>query len=113
MPSIGLEFISQMGVYLPDYVEAALEIHTNLYHESSINVKVGIHRGQMKLSIPVPASDIQLLSVRSVIKKKNISQSRSWKNFITAVLCFSTQQQSVVGLLWSNNHCTIVGGEKH
>lgn len=65
LPSVGLEFISQMGVHVPDYVEAGLQMHTNVYHESSLNVKVTMKKSQMVLSIPAPLSTTQLLSVRS------------------------------------------------
>lgn len=40
MPSVGLEFITHMGVHIPDYVEAGVEMHTNMYHESSLSAKV-------------------------------------------------------------------------
>ena len=66
MPSVGLEFITQMGVHLPDYVDAGLEMHTNMYHESSLKAKVTMSRNQIRLSIPAPKSNTQLLSVRSV-----------------------------------------------
>lgn len=67
MPSVGLEFITQMGVYIPDYLEAGLEMHTNMYHESSLNAKVTMKKNQIRLSIPAPKSNTQLLSVRSVV----------------------------------------------
>ena len=66
MPSIGLGFITQMGVHIPDYVEARLEMHTNMYHESSLNAKVTMSRNQMRLTIPAPQSNTQLLSIRLV-----------------------------------------------
>uniref|UniRef100_A0A3B5M0X4 Vitellogenin domain-containing protein n=1 Tax=Xiphophorus couchianus TaxID=32473 RepID=A0A3B5M0X4_9TELE len=40
MPSGGLEFITHMGVHLPDYVDAGTEMLTNFYHESSFQAKV-------------------------------------------------------------------------
>lgn len=55
-----------MGVYIPDYVDAGLEMHTNMYHESSLNAKVNINSNQIKLSIPAPKSNTQLFSVRLV-----------------------------------------------
>ncbi|KAG7510147.1 apolipoprotein B-100 [Solea senegalensis] len=63
MPSVGIEFITQMGVHIPEFVEAGLEMHTNMYHENSINAKVTINRHQMRLLIPAPKSNIQLFSV--------------------------------------------------
>lgn len=65
MPSVGLEFITQIGVHIPDYVEAGLEMHTNVYHESSINAKVTMKKNQIRLSIPAPKSNTQLFSIRS------------------------------------------------
>lgn len=65
LPSVGLEFISYIGVHVPDYVEAGLQMHTNVYHESSLNVKVILKKNQMVLSIPAPLSSTQLFSVRS------------------------------------------------
>lgn len=75
MPSVGLEFITQMGVHIPDYVEAGLEMHTNIYHESSLKAKVTMKRSQMRLSIPAPKSKTQLLSVRSVAPVSNHTKS--------------------------------------
>lgn len=66
MPSVGLEFITHMGVHIPDYVAAGIEMHTNMYHESSLNAKVTMNSNQIKLSIPAPKSNTQLLTVRSV-----------------------------------------------
>lgn len=65
-PSVGLEFITQMGVHLPDYGDAGIEMHTNMYHESSFKAKITMSRNQIKLSVPAPESSTQLLSVRSV-----------------------------------------------
>lgn len=76
MPSVGLEFITQMGVHIPDYVEAGLEMHTNMYHESSLNAKVTVDSNQMRLSIPAPKSNTQLLSVRSVAPVSNDTKNR-------------------------------------
>lgn len=66
MPSFGLEFITHMGVHIPDLVDAGLEMHTCVYHESSLNAKVSMKRNQIRLSIPAPSSNTQLLSFRWV-----------------------------------------------
>lgn len=67
MPSVGVEFITHMGVHLPDYVEAGLEMHTNMYHESSLSAKVNLNKNQIKLTIPAPTSNTQLFSIRWVV----------------------------------------------
>ncbi|XP_070776697.1 apolipoprotein B-100 [Enoplosus armatus] len=76
MPSVGLEFITQMGVHIPDYVEAGLEMHTNMYHESSLKAKVTMSRNQMRLSIPAPKSNTQLLSVSNKLLSVSSGQTK-------------------------------------
>ena len=66
MPSVGLEFITQMGVHLPDFVVAGLEMHTNMHHESSFNAKVTMTNNQFKLSIPALKTNT-LFSFRYVV----------------------------------------------
>ncbi|XP_040916458.1 apolipoprotein B-100 [Toxotes jaculatrix] len=76
MPSVGLEFITQMGVHIPDYVDAGLEMHTNMYHESSLNAKFTMNRNQMKLSIPAPKSRTQLLSISNKLLSVSAGQAK-------------------------------------
>lgn len=66
MPSVGLEFITQMGVYVPEYLETGLVMQTNVYHESNNNAQVTMNRNQIRLSLPAPKGNIQLFSVRLV-----------------------------------------------
>lgn len=64
MPSVGVEFITRMGVYIPEFVAAAIEAHTSMYHESALNGKITMSNNQIKLSIPAPEGNIQLFSIR-------------------------------------------------
>lgn len=66
MPSVGVEFITQMGIHVPEFVVSGVEMHTNVYHESAVNSKITVSSNQIKLSIPVPKGHTQLLSVRWV-----------------------------------------------
>lgn len=76
MPSVGLEFITHMGVHIPDYVEAGVEMHTNMYHESSLSAKVTINKNQMRLSIPAPKSNTQLLSISNKLLSISSGQTK-------------------------------------
>lgn len=65
MQSIDVEYITQMGLDIPEFVVAGIEMHTSIYHESSLNAKVTISRNVIKLSISAPKGTTQLLfSVR-------------------------------------------------
>uniref|UniRef100_A0AAQ6ITG2 Vitellogenin domain-containing protein n=1 Tax=Anabas testudineus TaxID=64144 RepID=A0AAQ6ITG2_ANATE len=104
MPSVGLEFITQMGVHIPDYVAAGLEMHTSIFHESSLKAKLNMKRNQMKLSIPAPKSKTQLLSVRSVAPVSNIQGSSSVPSLVEDRTDSTNCQPLVSGLKF----CTIV-----
>ncbi|XP_032399124.1 apolipoprotein B-100 [Etheostoma spectabile] len=66
-PSIGVEFVTQMGVHVPEFVESAVEMHTNLYHESTLNAKITMEQNQVKLSIPTPQGTTKLLSISNKV----------------------------------------------
>uniref|UniRef100_A0A8P4GDW4 Vitellogenin domain-containing protein n=1 Tax=Dicentrarchus labrax TaxID=13489 RepID=A0A8P4GDW4_DICLA len=60
MPSVGVEFVTQMGVNVPEFVESTVEMHTNMYHESVLNAKISMEESQVKLSIPAPQGTTKL-----------------------------------------------------
>ncbi|XP_051511043.1 apolipoprotein B-100-like [Myxocyprinus asiaticus] len=59
-PSMGVEFVTHMGVHIPKFVVSAVQMHTNMFHESSLNAKITMGNGQIKLSIPAPQGTTQL-----------------------------------------------------
>ncbi|KAF7655376.1 hypothetical protein LDENG_00057020 [Lucifuga dentata] len=67
MPSVGIAFVTQMGVHVPEFVDSAVEMHTNMYHESAFNAKVTWERNQIKLSIPAPQGTMKLLKVSNKV----------------------------------------------
>lgn len=110
MPSVGLEFITQMGVHFPDYVEAGLEMHTNIYHDSSFKARVTMKRSQMRLSIPAPMSKTQLLAVRSVAP---VSNDTKWLILQwLLVSCWSLSSFiTLLSLKYSNKILSISSGQ--
>ncbi|KAJ7991201.1 hypothetical protein DPEC_G00294790 [Dallia pectoralis] len=76
MPSVGLEFITQMSFHIPEFVVAGIEMHTNMYHESSLNTKVTISRNAIKLSIPAPKETTQLFSISNKLVSVSSTQTK-------------------------------------
>lgn len=64
MPAIGIEFMTQMGIHVPEFVVSSVEMHTNMYHESSFNAKITMEQNQVKLSIPAPQDTMKFLRIR-------------------------------------------------
>uniref|UniRef100_A0A8C4FGP8 Vitellogenin domain-containing protein n=1 Tax=Dicentrarchus labrax TaxID=13489 RepID=A0A8C4FGP8_DICLA len=67
MPSVGVEFVTQMGVNVPEFVESTVEMHTNMYHESVLNAKISMEESQVKLSIPAPQGTTKLFSISNKV----------------------------------------------
>ncbi|XP_033846420.1 apolipoprotein B-100-like [Periophthalmus magnuspinnatus] len=67
-PSAGLEFMTQMGVHMPEMVRSSLEMTTELFHESSFNARISMEKNQIKLSMPAPKNNIKLLHVKNDVK---------------------------------------------
>ncbi|KAM3871405.1 apolipoprotein B-100 [Diretmus argenteus] len=104
MPSVGLEFITQMGVHIPDFVVAGIEMHTNVYHESSLNAKVNMNRNQMKLSIPAPKANTQLFS----FSNKLLSVSSSQTKIVPSMVEDRTDSTDCEPLFTGLEYCTTV-----
>lgn len=64
MPSMGLEFLTKMGVHVPKFMDASLEMRTRMFHESKFNAKISMANNQIKLSIPAPEGPTELVLVR-------------------------------------------------
>ncbi|XP_019727149.1 apolipoprotein B-100-like [Hippocampus comes] len=66
-PSVGLEFVTQMGVHAPEFVASAVEMHTGLYHESEFNAKLVVEVNQVELTIPAARGPAKLLSISNTV----------------------------------------------
>ena len=67
MPSAGVEFVTQVGSHIPEYVQSGLEMHTNLYHESGLRAKIAVSESEVKLTIPALQSPAKLISITLVL----------------------------------------------
>ncbi|XP_068593437.1 apolipoprotein B-100-like [Cebidichthys violaceus] len=63
MPSASIEFVSEIGSYIPEYVNSGLEMHSNFFHESGLRAKISMERDNVKLTIPAPTSPIKLFKM--------------------------------------------------
>ncbi|KAJ8387939.1 hypothetical protein AAFF_G00148730 [Aldrovandia affinis] len=77
MPSLGVGFVTKMGVNVPEFVTAGIEMHTNVYHESTLNAKVTMEDNQFKLSIPAPQGTTQLFSISNRMLSVSSTQTKT------------------------------------
>ncbi|XP_073348554.1 apolipoprotein B-100-like [Pagrus major] len=67
MPSAGIEFVTQVGSHMPEYVNSGLEMHTNIFHESGLSAKIAFERDNVKLTIPAPMSPTKLIKLTNTL----------------------------------------------
>ncbi|XP_042536666.1 apolipoprotein B-100 [Dipodomys spectabilis] len=61
-PSVSVEFVTHMGITIPDFARNGIQMNTNLFHESGLEVRMALKAGQLKFIIPSPPRPIKLFS---------------------------------------------------
>lgn len=63
-PSVSVEFVTNMGIIIPDFSRMGIQMNTNFFHETGLGVQVAMKAGQLKFTVPSPTRPIRLFSGR-------------------------------------------------
>ena len=63
-PSVSVEFVTNMGIVIPDFARSGVQMNTNFFHETGLEVRVVLKAGQLKFIIPSPKRPVRLFSGR-------------------------------------------------
>ncbi|OXB84376.1 UNVERIFIED_CONTAM: hypothetical protein H355_010803, partial [Colinus virginianus] len=66
-PSVAVEFVTHLGISMPEFARSGVEMNSNIFHESGIEAHVSVKAGQLKFSIPAPKTPTKLLSVSNTL----------------------------------------------
>ncbi|NXT37091.1 APOB protein, partial [Pelecanoides urinatrix] len=66
-PSVAIEFVTHLGINMPEFTRSAVEMNSNIFHESGIEAHVSMKAGQLKFSIPAPKTPTKLLSISNTL----------------------------------------------
>ncbi|NXU55395.1 APOB protein, partial [Turnix velox] len=66
-PSLAIEFVTHLGINMPEFARSGVEMNSNIFHESGIEAHVSMKAGQLKFSIPAPKTPTKLLSVSNTL----------------------------------------------
>uniref|UniRef100_A0A674HR54 Apolipoprotein B n=1 Tax=Taeniopygia guttata TaxID=59729 RepID=A0A674HR54_TAEGU len=66
-PSVAVEFVTHLGINMPEFAGSGVEMNSNIFHESGIEAHVSVKAGQLKFSIPAPKSPVKLLSISNTL----------------------------------------------
>ncbi|KAK5884332.1 hypothetical protein CesoFtcFv8_018167 [Champsocephalus esox] len=67
MPSAGIEFVTEIGSHIPEYINSGLEMHTNIFHESGLSAKISMESDNVKLTIPAPTGPTKLIKMTNTL----------------------------------------------
>lgn len=63
-PSVAIEFVTHLGINMPEFARSGVEMNSNIFHESGIEAHLSMKAGHLKFSIPAPKTPTKLLSIR-------------------------------------------------
>lgn len=63
-PSVSVEFVTNMGIVIPDFARNGVQVNMNFFHETDLEARLALNSGRLKFSIPAPKRPVKLLSVR-------------------------------------------------
>ncbi|KAF1512233.1 hypothetical protein FQV20_0000798, partial [Eudyptula albosignata] len=66
-PSVAIEFVTHLGIDMPEFARSGVELNSNIFHESGIEAHVSMKAGQLKFSIPAPKTPTKLLSISNTL----------------------------------------------
>ncbi|NXP50758.1 APOB protein, partial [Heliornis fulica] len=66
-PSVAVEFVTHLGINMPEFARSGVEMNSNIFHESGIEAHVSVKAGQLKFSIPSPKTPTKLLSISNTL----------------------------------------------
>ncbi|XP_036608394.1 apolipoprotein B-100 isoform X2 [Trichosurus vulpecula] len=66
-PSVSLEFVTHLGVTVPDFAWSGVQMNSNLYHESGLEARLALTKGQLKFAIPAPKNRVKLFKASNTL----------------------------------------------
>ncbi|NXO02173.1 APOB protein, partial [Rhinopomastus cyanomelas] len=66
-PSVAIEFVTHLGINMPEFAGSGVEVNSNIFHESGLEAHISVKSGQLKFSIPAPKTPTKLLSISNTL----------------------------------------------
>uniref|UniRef100_A0A8C2TKI1 Apolipoprotein B n=1 Tax=Coturnix japonica TaxID=93934 RepID=A0A8C2TKI1_COTJA len=107
-PSVAVEFVTHLGINMPEFARSGVEMNSNIFHESGIEAHVSVKAGQLKFSIPAPKTPTKLLSISNTLhlvspaKTEEIPPLIENREFSTSCKPFISGLNFCTKLLYSN-----------
>ncbi|XP_055982548.1 apolipoprotein B-100 [Sorex fumeus] len=100
-PSVSLEFVTSMGIILPEFAVSGVQRNTNFFHESGLEARVALKAKQLKFIIPSPEKPIRLFSFSNTLHFVSTTKTEAIPSLVFNKESWSTCKPFFPGL----NYC--------
>ncbi|XP_075717159.1 apolipoprotein B-100 [Rhinoderma darwinii] len=104
-PAVAVEFVTELGIQIPDFSKHAVQMDTNIYHESKVQARFSVNDGQFKFSIPAPTTPTKLFSINNKVNLVFASKTEVMPSIVENREERTTCRPLFTGL----NYCTNLG----
>ncbi|XP_056420267.1 apolipoprotein B-100 isoform X2 [Hyla sarda] len=104
-PAVSVEFVTQIGIQIPEFSKHAVQMNTNIYHESGGELSFTMKKGQVKFAIPAPTTPINLFSINNKVNLVFASKTEVMPPIIENREDRTTCWPLITGM----NYCTSIG----
>ncbi|XP_009962660.3 apolipoprotein B-100 [Tyto alba] len=101
-PSVAIEFVTHLGINMPEFARSGVEMNSNIFHESGIEAHISMKAGQLKFSIPAPKTPTKLLSISNTLHLVSPAKTEEIPPLIENRETWTSCKPFIVGL----NFCT-------
>ncbi|XP_064304195.1 apolipoprotein B-100 isoform X1 [Phalacrocorax carbo] len=101
-PSVAIEFVTHLGINMPEFAKSGVEMNSNIFHESGIEAHVSMKAGQLKFSIPAPKTPTKLLSISNTLNLVSLAKTEEIPPLIENRETWTSCKPFIAGL----NFCT-------
>ncbi|ELV11105.1 Apolipoprotein B-100 [Tupaia chinensis] len=106
-PSVSVEFVTNMGIVIPDFSKSGVQMNTNFFHESGMEARVALKAGQLKFIIPSPKRPVKLFSCFPFFTSNTLHLVSTTKTEVIPPLIENRQSWSTCKPLFTGmNYCT-------
>ncbi|KAG9494645.1 hypothetical protein GDO78_002144 [Eleutherodactylus coqui] len=104
-PAVAVEFVTQLGIQMPEFSKHAVQMNTNIYHESGVQARFSVKDGQFKFSIPAPTAPTKLFSINNKVNLVFASKTEVMPSIVE-----NREERTTCSPLFTGlNYCTNIG----
>ncbi|XP_061024609.1 apolipoprotein B-100 isoform X1 [Eubalaena glacialis] len=103
-PSVSVEFVTNMGIIIPDFARSGVQMNTNFFHETGLEARVALKAGQLEFIVPSPKRPVRLFSGSNTLHLVSTTKTEVIPPLVENRQSWSTCKPFFIGL----NYCTTV-----